>query len=118
MSMRYVARVVSLTLKETVWPWLTLTSVANPWMLASPAPGPSHTPVRGRSHPRPALDYCDPLGPVTPGPRSGLRHTPGPLGQTPEGEPRNRRGTGRGQLGAAGPRTTWLACLGKGSEWR
>src|SRR5437868_6765785 len=40
MSMRYGASAVSFTLRSTVWPWSTLMSVANPWMVASPVPTP------------------------------------------------------------------------------
>src|SRR5215213_6503000 len=42
MSSRYAPAVV-LTLNETVWPLLTLMSVAKPWMLGSPAPPTSHS---------------------------------------------------------------------------
>src|SRR5215470_8057937 len=38
MSMWYDARLVSLILKLIVWPWLTLMSVAKPWIVASPEP--------------------------------------------------------------------------------
>src|SRR5258707_1097844 len=39
----YGALAVSSILKETVEPWLTLMSVANPWIVGSPAPGVSQT---------------------------------------------------------------------------
>src|SRR5438128_1389232 len=42
MSRRYAVAVVWI-LKRTVWPWLTLMSVANPWMLELPAPLMSHS---------------------------------------------------------------------------
>src|SRR5262245_46493201 len=43
MSMWYGARVVSVILKLTVCPWLTLMSVAKPWMVEAPAPEMART---------------------------------------------------------------------------
>ena len=61
------------TLKWTVWPWLTLMSVAKPWMVASPDPLMSHS-VAGF----PALVFSQAIGLVI-----GASHGAAAAGEAP-----------------------------------
>src|SRR5438046_1137526 len=64
MSRRYAVEGVT-TLKWTVWPLFTLMSVANPWMLGSPAPLTSHS-LAGL----PGLEFSHAIGFVMGGPQA------------------------------------------------